>query len=185
MRIGIDISQIVHGETGVGNYVKNLVRILVASDKVNTYILFGSSLRKREIFTSFYRSLSADPARVILKTWFIPPTILDILWNSLHIIPVEWIIGRVDVFWSSDWTQPPLKSARGVTTIHDVSILRYPRSFHKTILAVQKRRLKRVKQECDIVLCDSEATKKDVVDFLHIDQSRTRVVYPGFTGSHT
>ena len=181
MRIGIDISQIVHGETGVGNYVRNLVKKLVETDTDNTYILFGSSLRRAHIFTDFYGSLNCDPSRVILKTWFVPPTLLDIVWNSLHIIPVEWIIGNVDVFWSSDWTQPPLARARGVTTIHDVSFIHYPESFHKTIRSVQKRRLKRAKEECDVFLCDSEATKKDVVHFLHIDQTHARVVYPGFT----
>jgi len=180
MKIGIDISQIVYEGTGVGNYVRQLVKAIVEADKTNQYILFASSLRRRDVFRSYYRSLACDTSKVALRIVPIPPTILDFIWNTLHILPIEWFIGDIDVFWSSDWTQPPLQHARGVTTIHDVSFLRYPKSFHRTILAVQKRRLKRVKEECDIFLCDSEATKKDVADFLHIDESRTRVVYPGF-----
>ena len=179
MRIGIDISQIVYEGTGVGNYVRHLVGELIARDTTNTYILFGASLRKRDTFITFYRSLACDRKRVSLKTVPIPPTLLDILWNILHIIPVEWLIGPVDVFWSSDWTQPPLARARGITTVHDLSILRYPESFNRKILTVQKRRLKRVKQECRAFLCDSVATQKDLIEFLKVDRSKTRVVYPG------
>jgi hypothetical protein len=181
MRIGIDISQIVHEGTGVATYVRNLVSELVATDRTNTYILFGASLRKREKFLSYYRSLHCDSKRITLKIVPIPPTLLDILWNVLHIVPIEWLIGHIDVFWSSDWTQPPLAHARGVTTVHDLSIFTYPRSFSKKIVSVQKRRLNLAKRECSVFLCDSEATKKDMVTLLHIDASKTRVVYPGFS----
>jgi hypothetical protein len=180
MRIGIDISQIAHEGTGVANYVRNLVKTLIESDNKNTYILFGASLRKRRVFDAFYQSLKAHPAKVTLRTVPIPPTLLDFIWNVLHIIPVEWFIGSVDVFWSSDWTQPPLAHARGITTIHDLTVLRYPRSFNRTIRSVQKRRLKRAISRCSMFLCDSEATKKDAASLLHIDEGKMRVVYPGF-----
>lgn len=180
MRIGIDISQIVHEGTGVGNYVQALVRSLIAYDSKNEYILFGASLRKKQRFEIFYRSLPTRAPRVQLKTFSIPPTILDVLWNKLHILPVEWFIGSVDVFWSSDWTQPPLRAARGISTIHDVSVLLFPNSFHSTIVKVQKRRLKWAKKECSFFLCDSQATKNDCINLLRIDEAKLGVVYPGF-----
>ena len=181
MRIGIDISQIVYEGTGVGNYVRKLVSELIALDKTNTYVLFGASLRRRDKFRSYYRSLSCDRKKVTLRTLALPPMILDFLWNTLHIAPVEWFVGPLDVFWSSDWTQPPLTSARGVTTVHDLSTVRYPGSFNRKILAVQKRRLKRAREECNAFLCDSVATQKDLIELLKIDGHKTRVVYPGFS----
>lgn len=180
MRIGIDISQAAYERTGVGTYVRKLVTLLVESDHENEYILFGSSLRRKESLLSFYESLHVDKKRVALSLWSFPLTFFELLWNRLHIIPVEWFIGEVDVFWSSDWTQPPLRHARGITTIHDLSVLRYPASFHRRILTVQKLRLERAKKECSLFLCDSEATKDDVVSLLHVDVSKIRVVYPGF-----
>jgi hypothetical protein len=180
MRIGIDISQIAHEGTGVANYVRNLVKTLVGTDKANSYVLFGASLRKRYVFEAFYRSLKAHPSNVVLRIVPIPPTLLDILWNVLHVAPIEWFIGSVDVFWSSDWTQPPLKNAKGITTIHDLTVLRFPRSFNRTIRSVQKRKLRRSISECDMFLCDSVATKKDAAALLHIDEAKMQVVYPGF-----
>jgi hypothetical protein len=176
MKIGIDISQIVHEGTGVGTYVQKIVAELVKDSK-HEYVLFGASLRKQEVFHAYVKTLARPVTLVVVP---IPPTLLDVLWNILHIIPVEWFIGTVDVFWSSDWTQPPLSHARGVTTIHDLTVLRFPESFANTIVTVQKRRLARATKVCSAFLCDSEATKQDVKKFLALDESSLRVVYPGF-----
>lgn len=181
MRIGIDISQMVYEGTGVARYVSELVSSLVTLDKTNEYVLFGSSLRKKEVFLKYFKTLECDSSKVSLKVFPFPPTFLDLLWNRLHVFPIEWLIGPVDVFWSSDWTQPPLANARGITTIHDVSFFRYPKSFSKRIIDVHKRRLRRAKKECRMFLCDSEATKNDVSELLHITPDHLSVVYPGFT----
>lgn len=180
MRIGIDISQIVYEGTGVGQYVRNLVKAILEKDRHNEYVLFGASLRKLSGFTEYFNEVHILNSRVRLVTVPVPPTILELLWNTLHIVPVEWFTGPVDVFWSSDWTQPPLRAARGITTVHDVSFLRFPETFALSILDVQKRRLAWVKQECKIVLCDSEATKKDVIELLGIPVNKLHTVYPGF-----
>lgn len=180
MKIGIDISQIVHEGTGVGNYVRNIVREMLRIDQKNEYILFGASLRKLSRLTEYFEEVRPFNPRVRLVAVPVPPTFLEFLWNTLHVMPVEWLIGHVDVFWSSDWTQPPLGSAKGITTVHDVSFLRYPGTFTKTIVDVQGRRLAWVKRECNAILCDSEATKKDTMDLVGINENRLQVVYPGF-----
>jgi hypothetical protein len=194
MRIGIDISQIVYEGTGVGTYVRKLVSELIAWDTRNDYVLFGSSLRQGNKFRTYYRSLTCDRKKVTLRTVAIPPTLLDFLWNTLHIAPIEWFVGPIDVFWSSDWTQPPLAHARGVTTVHDLIALKFPKETNTTtgfrfsvlapianIVAIQKRRLVWAKKECSTFLCDSKATQKDLIDLLKIDISKTKVIYPGFS----
>ncbi len=179
MKIGIDISQMVHEGTGVARYVRELTRTLIESDSDNTYVLFGASLRKRYVFHTFVKNLSKHTVRLVAVP--IPPTILDILWNRLHIIPVEWFIGKVDIFWSSDWTQPPIAYAQGITTVHDISFMKFPEEHAKQIRDVHKRRLFWVKKECEKILCDSEATKNDVKELLEIPENKLQVVYPGFS----
>lgn len=177
MKIAIDISQIAHEGTGVSAYVRKMVTALITGDVKNEYVLFGASLRKRHVFSAFVKSL---PRQVRLVFVPIPPTVLELLWNRLHIIPIEWFIGAVDIFWSSDWTQPPLSHARGVTTIHDLSFLRFPETFVHKITDTQKRRLERAKNICQRFFCDSEATKKDAETLLGIDKKKLKVVYPGY-----
>jgi len=180
MKIGIDISQVVYEGTGVARYVRAMVSELLTLDRKNDYVLFGASLRRTGDLKRFFRDVRRRNARVRLVIVPIPPTVLEFLWNRLHIVPIELFTGSIDIYWSSDWTQPPLARARGMTTIHDVSVLRYPESFSSPIVTVQKRRLLRAKKVCQVFLCDSEATKKDAVSLLGIRENQLRVIYPGF-----
>ena len=197
MKIGIDISQIVYEGTGVGEYTKNLIEALLKVDKENEYVLFFSSLR-RQLDSLFINELTSwrvnelknkkvhelTSWRVKIRQFKIPPTLLDFLWNKLHICPIEWLIGKVDVFFSSDWTQPLTLKAKKITTIHDLSVFKFPEEHHPKIVAVQKRRLKWVKKECDLIICDSLATKRDAMEILGIEKKRLRVIYPGGTFSY-
>ncbi|MCJ7804125.1 hypothetical protein MUP35_00090, partial [Patescibacteria group bacterium] len=144
MKIGIDISQIVYG-TGVSSYTKNLVENLLRIDKQNEYKLFFSSLRQ-PLPSDF--KIANKKAKV--KFFPIPPTLLEPLWNKWHWPSVERLIGHIDVFHSSDWTQPPSRAAK-VTTIHDFGFLKYPETAHPKIKAVHQRRLGWVKKEADLV----------------------------------
>ena len=181
MKIGIDISQMVYEGTGVARYVEEMVRSLIVTDQQNQYILFGCSLRNNQKFVSFVQSFSpTDQTKIRLVTFPIPPAVLDFFWNMLHIIPIEWLIGSIDIFWSSDWTQPPLVHAKGVTTIHDLTIFRYPENAATLITAVHQRKLKRSKISCVAFFCDSEATKQDAKSMLRIEDKKLFTIYPGY-----
>ncbi|MFH0749518.1 MAG: glycosyltransferase [Candidatus Gottesmanbacteria bacterium] len=183
MRIGIDISQAVYEGTGVGKYVRELIPRLIALAPQHDFVLFAGTLRQKKSIQKFVRAIQKRASNIEVKIVSLPPTFLDFLWNKLHIIPIQWLIGKVDVFWSSDWTQPPLGNAIGMTTIHDVSFLHFPESFHKKIVAVQRRRLLHALQECSVFLCDSEATKNDVEEYIGIKKNKLFVVYPGYSST--
>ena len=178
MKIAIDISQIVYG-TGVSNYTADLVRHLLKIDKRNQYILFGTSLRQRHKLDEFKKSLGIYE-NVTFKFRFLPPTLFELLTNRLRILSAEKLVGQeVDVFHSSDWTQPKVKSknTKKVTTIHDMTVYLFPSSFDPKIIKIQRQRLAKVKEEVDLVIADSRSTKEDVVKFLEIPDEKVRVVY--------
>jgi len=186
MRIGIDISQLAYSNTGVANYLKGFVLSLIENDNRNDYVLFFSSLR-RDI-----NSLDFDKKNVTIKKFKIPPTLLNLLWNKLHIMPIENFIGNVDWFISSDWSEPPTKKAKKATIIYDLIVYKYPEETHSktevklkgfnlstNIVNIQKKKLDWVKKESDIVFCISESTKKDSVEILELDEKKIKVIYPG------
>jgi len=179
MKIGIDISQLAYENTGVANYLESLVKSLVGQDSDNEYVLFYSSLR-RPIQKSKLK-LQKENSKVKIKTFRLPPLLLDLLWNRLHILPIERLIGEVDAFISSDWTQPPTKKAKKVTILYDLIVYKYPEETAKTIVETQKRRLNWVKKEVDAILCISESTKNDAEKILKIPKERLFVTYPGGT----
>jgi len=176
MKIGIDVSQLAYSHTGVANYLLQLLKEMV-KDKKNEYILFFSSLRRtppQEVV-----GLS-ELENVTLKKFRIPPTALHILWNIIHLTPIEKFVGPVDIFITSDWTEPPAKKAKKATILYDLIVYKYPRETAEKIVKVQKKKLSWVTKESDIVFCISESTKTDAQDILNIDKKKLKVVYPGF-----
>jgi len=177
MKIGIDISQVAYENTGVANLLSKLVEHLLKVDKENEYVLFFSSLRKKsqksKVKSQKYNS------KVKIREFKFPPLVLDILWNRLHIVPIERLIGDVDVFITSDWTEPPTRRAKKATILYDLTVYKYPQETDKKIVATQKRKLGWVKKESDIVFCISEATKRDAMEILGIEENRLKVIYPG------
>ena len=183
MKIGIDVSQVAYGNTGVSNFLQNLVRCLIAEDSENEYILFFSSMRKdfRSSFLGLRDSSKSQelPSNIQIKKFKFPPTVLDLLWNRLHILPIETLIGDVDVFITSDWTEPPARKAKKATILYDLVVYKYPEETHKKIVETQKRKLKWVKKESDVVLCISKSTAEDAHKILGIPENKLEVVYPG------
>jgi glycosyltransferase involved in cell wall biosynthesis len=176
MKIGIDISQTAYAGTGVANYLRRLVLNLIKIDQKNDYMLFYSSLRK-ELDNSFIKELKSS--RVKIKKFRFPPTLLDLLWNRLHILPIEWLIGPIDIFVTSDWTEPPTVRAKKATVLYDLIVYKHPVEMDKKIVATQRRKLAWVKKESSAILCISESTKKDARQILGVNPAKLRVIYPG------
>ncbi len=175
MRIGIDISQLAYPNTGVANYLESLISEIVKLDTKDEYVLFFSSLRGK-LPSPFFLDASKN---VSLKTFKFPPSLLNILWNKLHVAPIENFIGDVDFFITSDWTEPPVKRAKKATILYDLIVYKHPEETDTKIVQTQKNKLRWVKKESDIVFCISESTKKDAEEILGIEKSKLKVLYPG------
>ena len=161
----MDISQIAH-VGGVSVYTANLAEGLSKVQNLEM-VYFYSSLRK-----TYNGNLKN------VKSFRIPPSILEKLFNRWRKVGIEKFIGTVDIFHSSDWTQAPTK-AKKVTTYHDLVPLIHPEWSHPKIVEVNKRRLKLVEQEVDMVICVSESTRNDLLKISNIPEKRTVVIYEG------
>lgn len=165
IKVGFDISQLAH-TGGVATYTRKLTEHLSKMDDLEmTY--FYSSLRRS------YRGKLKN-----VRKYHFPPTFFETIFNKYRIVNIEKFIGNVDIFHSSDWTQPPTK-AKKVTTYHDVIPLLYPKWSDPKIVGVQKRRLKIVEKEVDLVIAVSEATKKDLLKVSSIPENKIVVIYEG------
>lgn len=176
MRIGIDISQLAFANTGVANYLFNLVAQLV-ENKENEFVLFYSSLRRnipQDVIELTHHQ------NVTLKTVKIPPIALDVMWNKFHKVSIETFTGPLDLFITSDWTEPPTKKAKKATILYDLIVYKYPHETAEKIVAVQKRKLEWVKKETDVIFFISDATKKDAME-LGFNNEKIKVIYPGLT----
>ncbi len=179
MIIGIDISMLVYQGSGVANYTYNMVRHLLLYDKKNEYRLFYSSLRRPDDFYYLdeFKKLGAK-----VYDFPFPPWLLNIWWNKFHIIPVEWFIGRVDYYFSSDFLRPPtISGTKGITTIHDLTWKIFPEYHTNDIIQGHERKLQKTIKYGDIIITDSQNTKKDLLKYYpRIRQTnKVLVIYPG------
>ncbi len=175
MKIGIDISQIAYEGTGVARFTKGLVKAILDNDTENEWIFFFSSLRNRldgEILSQIKKR------GFKLIRWKFPPSLLSFLWNDLHILSPDFSLGKLDFFITSDWTEPPSKSKKA-TIVHDLVFKRYPETVDIKIIKTQNKRFRLIKNESRIILADSNATKKDLIEIGGIEQERIKVIYPG------
>lgn len=176
MKIGIDISQLSYENTGVANYLGQLIEQLVKLDRDDEFILFYSSLRRDFQLSTFNFQLGQN---IKVKQFKFPPTFLDLIWNKLHICPIEWFIGVVDVFVTSDWTEPPTLKAKKISILYDLIVYQHPEETDEKIVMTQKRKLHWAKKEDTAFLCISDSTKKDAEKILGIEKEKLFVIYPG------
>lgn len=162
MILGIDISMLVYQGSGVATYTQNLVTALLKNHPEHTYKLFYSSLRKPKSVLDQLEAFRKAGAKVY--AYPIPPRFLKMAWNKYHILPVEWLIGKVDVFHSSDFLRPPLLTGtKGVTTVHDLTWKLFPEYHTKDIVEAHERKIRITIEKGDTVIADSENTKEDLI----------------------
>jgi len=152
-RIVIDYTSAIRQGGGIARYTRGLVGALAELDTTNEYVLFSAG---RD------RTGKTWPENFSLRSLPITDWHLAVVWQRMCLpIPIEWFTGRADVFHSPDFLLPPVRRARTVLTVHDLSFIRCPECFHGPVLA------------------DSESTRQDLLELLHVQEDRVFVVYPG------
>jgi len=177
MNIGIDISQAAYEGTGVGNYTKGLINSILDYDTKNSWTFLFFSFRSK-LSPTLIKKINSSKHRFISIPF--PASFLSFLWNTLHIVPVETFTGPLDLFISSDWTEPPAHCKK-ITIVHDLVYLRYPETVHPTILTTQRKRMSWVQKESTHIIATSQATKNDIVSFLHIPEQKITSIYTGIS----
>ena len=178
MTIGVDITTLAYQGFGVTNYTYNLVKNLLIIDKTNEYHLFYSSFYKSKNF-SYLEEFKKLGAKV--HKYNIPLPILQFLWGTYEILPVEWLIGKMDVFYFSDFLRPPLLTGtKGMTTVHDLVWRIYPQFHEEQIVLAHENKIKKTIQNKDMIVTDSLSTKKDLLKYYpEINKNKIQVIYPG------
>ena len=172
--IGYDAKRIFHNTTGLGNYGRDLVRIL--------------SKRNPSLFFYLY-----NPKQKTVKS-------LDLIHNIFEKLPEKLIWKRL----SSIWRQGPIlrqlkddniilfhgltgELPRGINktkiktivTVHDLIFVRYPELYSYIDRRIHLEKVKYSTKVADRIIAISEQTKNDIVEFLKVEPSRIDVIYQG------
>lgn len=175
MKIAIDVSQMCYEGTGVARYVYGLTKAMLELSSSNQFVLYAGTLRQRKYFKELMQTKPWDKA-----TWRILPLPPKIAGSTFNLLPfrAEWLVGKVDMFHSSDWSEVSSKCP-SVTTVHDLVFHKYPETVDPLIQKVQQNRLKKIVRTGTHIIADSESTKSDLEEIYGLPSNRITVVYPG------
>ena len=174
MRIGIDYTSAATQGAGIGRYTRELMRALLATPSPHTYSLFYAR-RQRIDHSNFQLPTSILHHLPFHDKWLMR------LWQRLQIpLPVELIVGKVDLFHSPDFTLPPtLPGVPTLLTVHDLSFVRDPDSAWPSLRAFLNKAVPRSVKRATHVLADSLATKDDLIELFGTRAEKITVLYSG------
>jgi glycosyltransferase involved in cell wall biosynthesis len=88
--------------------------------------------------------------------------------------------GKFDLYWEPA-TAPlrHIKCRRLITTVHDFTFHLYPHWLQKENRQYIVKHFWKNIHRSDLIITGSEYTKKEIIEFLHIDPSRIHVIYHG------
>jgi glycosyltransferase involved in cell wall biosynthesis len=167
MRVGIDIGPLTNQRTGVGNYCYYLLKHLLDLDQACHYHGFSSGLSPI--------NLDGLDGRIDHRHLPIPTRILYRLWSTLGRPSVDGLLGGVDLYHATNYFLPPTSQAASVVTIHDLAFIAQPSLCSPRIVGPFSKGIRRFAQRANAILTYSESTKRDVLNFLEVDEAKVAV----------
>jgi glycosyltransferase involved in cell wall biosynthesis len=108
-----------------------------------------------------------------------PSTVWRKLWSRAQRLPVEKLVGRLDVFHFSDWMYPPQRSGLRTTTVHDLGPIHHPEWVDPRTRAIHVPKAYHAAKTCDLLFANSQYTADDVERTLGVPRERIIVAHPG------
>ncbi len=170
--IGIDARMYGYAQTGIGNYIRQLLRFIFENDHVNDYVIFLSP----EEFDAF--PIPNARVRKVKTTarWY--------GWKEQLILPFTLSREKLDLMHFTHFNSPILYLGKTISTIHDVTPYFFPGHKMKSPLRRAAFRLvfySSVKKARKIIAV-SESTKNDIIRYFRMKDEKIQVIYEGADG---
>jgi glycosyltransferase involved in cell wall biosynthesis len=176
MRIGFDAKRAVQNNTGLGNYSRYIIDILSKYYSDNEYILFApkelensrlQTIISRENISFVYPSGISKPFSSFWRTYGIKKDIRKQEIEVFHGLSNELPVGIENL------------GIKTIVTVHDLIFLRYPEYYKPVDRMIYRRKFERACKKADKIIAVSECTKRDIVTFFGIPETKIEVVYQG------
>lgn len=175
MNIGFEAKRVFHNKTGLGNYSRDLIRLLSQYSPKNNYFLYNPKPSDSKLFEANNTNVFEKKPASSFYTKFYN------LWRQKGVVK-DLTKDGVTIFHGLSGEIPRGLSAnniKSVVTIHDLIFVRYPHLYSFFDRKIHFYKFKKATHEADLVIAISEQTKNDIVEFLKIDPSKIKVIYQG------
>jgi glycosyltransferase involved in cell wall biosynthesis len=168
--IAIDVTSYLASRTGVGICVAELMSALLASAGEDTFTLCAVSAR-RNASTLLKQRFPHSKIRIR----HVPIRILSPLVDKSNWPNVETIFGTADVFHASPFLVPASKETAVVTTVYDLTPIRFP-EFHLPSNLFTAEQLRRRLDRAHLVIVPSASTGRDLQNLGLVSSNKVRVI---------
>jgi glycosyltransferase involved in cell wall biosynthesis len=176
VRILLDYRPALRERTGVGEYVHELARAVVASAAPHESLTLFSSSWKDRI------SPDAVPGAHVLDRRY-PVSLLNFTWHRLGLPRVDRMTDApFDVVHSAHPLLVPSAHAAQVITVHDLDFLDHPERTRREIRRDYPVLAASHAQRADHIVAVSEHTADDVMRRFGVTRSKITVAHPGTPG---
>ncbi|MDO5106465.1 glycosyltransferase family 1 protein [Capnocytophaga sp.] len=172
MKIGFDAKRAFHNNRGLGNYSRDLIRILQERSTFNL-LLFNPKPKKDTRICITKQTNVISPQSVFWKK-------LKSLWRTFCIKNIAKR-EKIDLYHGLSG-EIPLgihQTTRTIVTIHDLIFVRYPQWYSFFDRKIHFLKFQYAALKSHHIIAISEQTKRDIVDFLGISPDKISVVYQG------
>ena len=167
--------RVFHNKTGLGNYSRDLVRILANFYPENQYLLYNPKKNKEVLFHNTSENVVEKlPSTPFYKKFYN-------LWRQKGILS-DLVKDKVEIFHGLSGEIPnglKQKNIKSIVTIHDLIFMRYPHLYSFFDRKIHYLKFKKAAQIADVVIAISEQTKKDIITYLKIPSEKIQVIYQG------
>ena len=167
MKIAFDAKRAFANKRGLGNYSRDVIRLLTTFAPENEYVLFGVPTPLCPV----------GSARVVSPQglWRFFPS----LWRSFGCLSQ---LNDIDIYHGLSGELPfgiHRKAVKTVVTMHDAIFMRYPELYSPGYRRLFARKVQYACDHADLIIAISEQTKQDLMAFFHAEEAKIHVVYQG------
>ncbi|PRB03554.1 glycosyl transferase family 1 [Chryseobacterium sp. MYb7] len=169
MKIAFDAKRFFHNTSGLGNYSRDLVRILSEYEPDNEYLLLSKnkSERGKELLerpnVHFIPTSKGNLSRQLKMGKDAQQQGAGIFHGLSGELPLKW-------------NPKPIKK---VVTIHDLIFVRFPQYYSFFDRKIHFWKFKKAADSAHKIIAISEQTKRDIIQYLKVSENKIEVIYQG------
>lgn len=176
LKIGVNARYLQRRMSGIERYILELILNLEKIDMNNEYLLFFN----KDAAIPFIPK--QENVRTIVSSFPTRQRLLRLFWEHIC-LSYEIKKNNVDIFHGPAFFVPiwKPKDCKYVITVHDITFVKYPKAFTFGTKLYYQFLFPRSLQLADVVITDSESTKKDIIEYYGVKEEKIKVIYLGIS----
>ena len=173
MRVGISALQLARANSGIGQYIYNLISRLLLIDEGDFYIYTSRGNARQE-----WKHLNGVVIREFeFKKHQVARRNLFELFTFGRVLERD----RLSVFWAPDAKIPLIMPCKLpiIVTVHDLAIFKEANTYQKSRVIYWRKLFRRAVGTASRIVAISNTTKQDLVDIMGVNPEKIVVVYNG------